>query len=356
MQSVQSRENNFDCLRQFAAFLVILGHSQSLTGAAHSGLWGHAIATVGVLIFFGLSGYLVAQSWERDPAYISFIAKRSLRIFPALTLCVLLSVFVLGPILSIVPAGEYFQNPNTQNYLWNIALLPRYNLPGVFADNTYPHAVNGSLWSLPVEFACYLLIAFLAFGRRKARPLAILLLCFLLFGISSWYSHLYQGAQIVVWGTDLGQATSIMPFFMVGALLCVLRDRIALRWDVALAMALALTALQLFVPSFPIDQITWIFVPYIVLTIGWARTPVLRRFGRFGDPSYGMYLYAFPVQQTLVHLSGNTIDFVTLTFLTTVIVAVLGLLSWHLLEKPAMTLKSKIAPPSERFQREGTSV
>ncbi|MGO7220487.1 acyltransferase family protein [Rhizobium ruizarguesonis] len=353
---MRNRENNFDCLRQFAAFLVIIGHSQSLTGAAHTGLWGHGIATVGVLIFFGLSGYLVAQSWERDPVYISFIAKRSLRIFPALALCVLLCVFVLGPILSTSPAGEYFQNPNTQNYFWNIVLLPRYNLPGVFADNTYPYAVNGSLWSLPVEFACYLLIALIGFGRGKARPLAVLLLCFILIGINLWYSHLYQGAQIVIWGTDLGQATSIMPFFMVGALLCVSRDRIALRWDVALGMALALTALQLFVPSFPIDQITWIFVPYIVLTIGWSRTPVLHRFGRFGDPSYGMYLYAFPVQQMLVYFSGNKIDFVILTLLTTIIVAVLGLLSWHLLEKPAMTLKSKIGPSSERFQREGTSV
>lgn len=354
MQSVQNRENNFDFLRQFAAFLVILGHSQSLTGAAHSGLWGHGIATVGVLIFFGLSGYLVTQSWQRDPAYISFIAKRSLRIFPALALCVLLTVFVFGPILSSVSLGEYFHNPSTQAYLWNIVLLPRYNLPGVFADNTYPHAVNGSLWSLPVEFACYLLIAFIAFGRKKARALAILLLCFLLFGISLWYSHLYQGAQIVLWGTDLGQASSIMPFFMVGALLCVLRDRIVLRWDAAFAMVLGLTALHLFIPSFPIQQITWIFVPYIVLTIGWASTPILRRFGRFGDPSYGMYLYAFPVQQMLVYLSGNTIDFITLTILTTTIVAALGLLSWHLLEKPAITLKSKIGLSSARVQREGT--
>jgi len=302
MRSVQGRDNNFDFLRQLAAFLVILGHSQSLTGAAHYGFWGHSIATIGVLIFFGLSGYLVTQSWQRDPAYIPFFAKRSLRIFPALALCVLLTTFVLGPALSNIPLEEYFHNKNTFSYIWNIALLPRYNLPGVFTENIYKNAVNGSLWSLPVEFACYILIAIVAFGRRKISSVSVIILCAALFLTSLWYSDVYRGPQIVLWGTDLGQATSIMPFFMVGALLCVLRDRLALRWDVALAMALSLTALHFFGAGFPIEKITWIFVPYIVLTIGWASTPVLRRFGRFGDPSYGMYLYAFPVQQTLVYL------------------------------------------------------
>jgi len=349
---VHTRQNNFDFLRQFAAFLVILGHSQSLTGAAHTGLWGHGIATVGVLIFFGLSGYLVTQSWQREPAYISFIAKRALRIFPALALCVLLTAFVLGPVLTNIPLHEYFRNPNTQAYLSNILLLPRYNLPGVFAANSYPNAVNGSLWSLPVEFACYLLVAAIAVGQTRIRPLAMAAVCILLYGISLWYSHLYQGPQIILWSTDLGQATSIMPFFTVGSLLCVLRDKIPLRWPVAAAMALGLTALQHFAPDFPIDQITWIFVPYMVLTIGWASTPILRRFGRFGDPSYGMYLYAFPVQQTLVYVSGNGLDYITLTILTTPIVAVLGLLSWHFLEKPALTLRARVGISSSRLRKE----
>ncbi|MCS3744342.1 acyltransferase [Rhizobium sp. BK661] len=353
MQRVHTRENNFDFLRQLAAFLVILGHSQSLTGGLHTGLWGHGIATVGVIVFFALSGYLVTQSWQRDPSYISFITKRSLRIFPALAMCVVLTVFFLGPVFTTVPLQEYFRNPNTQTYLSNILLLPRYNLPGVFVGNTYPNAVNGSLWSLPVEFACYLLIVTIAVGRKRAHPLAVAALCFVLYGTSLWYSQLRQGPQIILWGTDLGQATSIMPFFVAGALLCVLRDKLHLRWYLALAMALGLTAVQLYVPGFPIHQITWIFVPYIVLTIGWASTPVLRRFGRFGDPSYGMYLYAFPIQQALVSFSGNNLSTVALTFLTTPIAAALGLLSWHFLEKPALALKARIGLSSTRLQREG---
>lgn len=342
MAGVQKRDNNFDFLRQFAAFLVILGHSQSLVGVPQYGLWGHGIATVGVLIFFALSGYLITQSWERDPAYISFLVKRSLRIFPALGLCVLLTALALGPVLTTLPVGEYFSHPGTQDYLWNIVLFPTYFLPGLFTNNTYPHAVNGSLWSLPVEFACYMLIAFIAFGRRSARALPILLTGCLLFAVSIWYFNVYQGQQIVWWGTDLGQATLIMPFFMTGAFLCAMRDRIPLRWDVALAMVFGLVSLTVLAPGFPIQQITWIFVPYIVLTVGWMSTPLLRRFGRFGDPSYGMYLYAFPVQQTVIYLRGNDIDYVTLTIITTIISAVLGFLSWHLLERPVLALKPKL--------------
>lgn len=343
MNNTNHRDNNFDFLRQFAAFLVILGHSQSLVGVGQYGLWGHGIATIGVLIFFGLSGYLVTMSWMRDPSYLSFFVKRSLRIFPALALCVVLSAVVLGPLLTTLSLSEYFSNPVFDMYFSNIMLLPRYSLPGVFSDNIYPHAVNGSLWSLPVEYACYMLIALVAIGRSSINAAAVAVMTLALYGTYRWYTDIYDGPQIVIWGSDLGQSASIMPFFMVSALLCILRDKIPFRWDLAAACVVILVVLEHYVPAIPVHQVTWIFVPYIVLTIGWASTPVLRRFGRFGDPSYGMYLYAFPVQQTLVYVSDNQIGFVALTVWTTILSAILGMLSWRLLEKPALTLKNRFS-------------
>ena len=352
MTQRQSRDNNFDFLRQFAAFLVILGHSQSIVGQPQYGLWGHGIATIGVLIFFGLSGYLVTMSWMREPSYLSFFVKRSLRIFPALILCVLLSALVLGPLLTTLPLATYFDNAIFKLYFNNIILKPHYNLPGVFTENIYPNAVNGSLWSLPVEYACYMLIALIALGRARISAIAVVAVTLGLFATWRWYTQIYDGPQIVIWASDLGHSASIMPFFMVSALLCILRDKIAFRWDVALVFVLILSGLQHLWPVVPVHLVTWIFVPYIVLTIGWASTPVLRRFGRFGDPSYGMYLYAFPVQQTLVYLSDNQIGFVALTVWTTLIVVVLGLLSWRLLEKPALSLKSRVSAlkPSQQLR------
>ena len=341
MTQPQIRDNNFDFLRQFAAFLVIFGHSQSIVGVPQYGLWGHGIATIGVLIFFGLSGYLVTMSWIREPSYLSFFVKRSLRIFPALILCVLLSAFVLGTLLTTLPLSAYFDNAMFKLYFNNVVLRPHYNLPGVFTGNIYPNAVNGSLWSLPVEYACYMLIALIAVGRERISAIAVAIVTLGLFVTWRWYTQVYDGAQIVIWASDLGHATSVMPFFMVSALLCILRDKIAFRWDVALVFVLILMGLEHVWPVVAVNLVTWIFVPYIVLTIGWASTPVLRRFGRFGDPSYGMYLYGFPVQQTIVYLSNNQIGFVALTLWTTVSVVVLGLLSWRLLEKPALALKSR---------------
>ena len=152
-----SKNNNFDLLRLFGAALVVYGHSYPLTGAAAPGFAANPVGTIGVKIFFVVSGYLVAQSWVRDSHLVRFAVRRGLRIFPALTVVVLVSVFFLGPVFTSLPLDEYFPHPLTSAYLRNIVLYISYALPGVFEHNTYPAAVNGSLWSLPAEFAMYLL-------------------------------------------------------------------------------------------------------------------------------------------------------------------------------------------------------
>jgi Acyltransferase family len=119
-----------------------------------------------------ISGYLVSESWLRDSRLPAFLMRRSLRIFPGLTVIVLLSVLVLGPLMSDLPLRAYFGDRQSISYLWNVVLYPVYVLPGVFVDNPYPLAVNGSLWSLPVEFAMYLLTPVLLSLPRlgAARP------------------------------------------------------------------------------------------------------------------------------------------------------------------------------------------
>ena len=154
--------NNLTALRWFAACLVLYGHAFVFLGLPEPlFLQWVPLGPLGVYIFFAISGYLVAQSWQRDPSVPRFLAKRALRIFPGLLVCTLLSVFVLGPWLTTLDMATYWRNEHTRGYFTNMALYMTYHLPGVFAQNRLPHAVNGSLWSLPIEFFMYLLLALL---------------------------------------------------------------------------------------------------------------------------------------------------------------------------------------------------
>src|SRR5581483_536908 len=167
-----AHHNIFDFVRLIGAALVIYGHAFVLTGSAPPAFLGNGVHTIGVKIFFVVSGYLVAQSWLRDRNLVRFVCRRVLRIFPALAAVVLLTVAVLGPVMTSLPLAAYFSAPAVPLYLRNILLYINYGLPGVFLHNTYPSAVNGSLWSLPAEVSLYLLtplmLSPLVIGRKAA--------------------------------------------------------------------------------------------------------------------------------------------------------------------------------------------
>jgi peptidoglycan/LPS O-acetylase OafA/YrhL len=335
------RANNFDFIRLLAAFLVVWGHSLILLKLSVPGVWGMSISTAGVTIFFALSGYLVTESWLRAPQISTFFLKRSLRIFPALAGCVLLCVFILGPILTRLSLSEYLQHPFALGYLTNIALYIKYSLPAVFDKNVYPHTVNGSLWSLPVEFFCYITVAALGQLRGRAHILFIIIAGFFFAGVSIYLTIAYKGTQIVWYATDVSAATSVIPYFFVGALLRLLKGRVPLRLDVALVLCFVLSVIEAQVGQLVLAAAVWLFVPYITLSFGLSATPILSSAGRFGDLSYGIYLYSFPVQQTLVYIFQNKLSGGQLIGYSAILSAVIAFVSWHVIEKNALRLKPK---------------
>ena len=121
-------------------------------------VFGIPLTQLAVGVFFVISGYLISGSWERRPQLPRYLTNRVLRIIPGLFLVVVVSAFVLGPLVTTLAAGDYFTDGGTYSYLRNAVLIPNYALPGVFAGNPFPGAVNGSLWTLPAEFACYLVV------------------------------------------------------------------------------------------------------------------------------------------------------------------------------------------------------
>lgn len=328
-----TRENNFDFVRQFAALCVIIGHSESLVGTGHSGFWGVSIQTFGVQIFFAVSGYLVTESWLRGPNVGSFLKKRASRIFPGLATCILLTALVLGPLVTSLSVGTYFSHGGVVQFLKNIVLYPVYFLPGLFETNIYPNAVNGSLWSLPVEFACY--IGVISAGLLLGRPRPILAV---LIGLAMLFTaEALAGAEpLVLYGSPVRESLAVMPFFVAGSFFRLLGRADIFRADLAVLAVGAVICVTLIAPQF-YWLVTWIAVPYLVLCFSLPGLPVLRRFGRLGDPSYGMYLYAFPVQQTLQHLSGNGMSLTGMIAITTIVSVGLGYLSWYFVEKPALS-------------------
>jgi len=200
---VNRPRNNLDALRLFAAMLVLVGHSYIFMGVTDPiFLAAVPLGPLGVSIFFVISGYLVSESWDRDPDAVRFLARRALRIVPGLAVCIFLTAFLLGPALTTLPLSAYFKHPTVWDYLYNIGLYISYSLPGVFEKNRIAHSVNGSLWSLPVEFLLYLVVALVG------------IYCGQVFGIPE-----LDGAASVVIGAILGMVAVFLAYESKGLLI-----------------------------------------------------------------------------------------------------------------------------------------
>jgi len=162
---LKRHSNNFDFLRFLGAFLVIGAHGYYLLEGhtpendVFKKLFGKDPGRFGVVIFFVISGFLVTKSWLSKESFLSFLMSRVFRIYPAAIVVLLLTIFVLGPLITSLSFSEYIAHEMTLKYFQNLKIfhLEYFHLPGVFENN--PEAgVNGSLWTLPYELACYITV------------------------------------------------------------------------------------------------------------------------------------------------------------------------------------------------------
>lgn len=339
-------DNAFDALRLFAALLVIFGHAFRLTGEAGPAFAGANVATTGVKIFFVVSGYLVAQSWLRDPHPGRFLRRRLLRIMPGLAAVVMLTAFVLGPMITNLPASAYFADQRTWLYFANFVFYPADELPGVFTANIAPNEVNGSLWSLAPELSMYLLLPVVAVvsltltGAYRLFMLAAVLVTL----VTLLVLPAPELRQWLIYGTRVWAWFSVAPFFLIGACFAFCGwDRFLNRW-----IASALLLLLLLAPTPPLltELLLIVSLPYIVLAFGMAPTPLGGALTRRGDFSYGLYLYAFPIQQALVATVGTPGGALGNFAITAMLAGGCAALSWHMIEKPALRAKPARAASS----------
>ena len=300
----------------------------------------HSLGGFAVLVFFTLSGYLVTTSWLNDPNVFRFAARRALRVWPALISVVLFSTYVLGTWLTELRAADYLRNPGTSAYLANIWLETRFALPGVFLHNPHAGSVNGSIWTIPFEVLCYAILAtvgMLGILRfRKTSVVLILLACIA-----------YQVKLGPDFHSDWGLRWEMMVYFFVGCLICLIKPY----WENRRFLwftVLSLVGLALYLLGFRYLGLM-IGLSFAIIYFGISSTPVIRQFGRWGDPSYGLYLIAFPIQQTIIQLFWPSLGFTATLALTIAVTTVLAYLSWHLLEKKALQLKPRRSRAKKSF-------
>jgi peptidoglycan/LPS O-acetylase OafA/YrhL len=338
---LKSKENNYHFLRFFAAVLVLFSHSFPLTGRPEPLARWCGVETLGgvaVFIFFTISGLLITKSWLDDPRLLSFFGKRFLRIVPGLAVAVVLMVVLVGPLTTNLPSGEYWRHAHTRSYLRNVLLFPgiQFHLPGVFTNLPLANSVNGSLWTLPAEALAYGVVAVLGFvGVLRYRALGPLLL--IAFWVYNWhYAPKLAEKNALNFYFVFTHCMDCYHYFLMGAVLYLYRDKVTLSGYAAFLLVLV----QICTVNTPHFRLVMRFaLPYVVLYLAYCRLPLLARFGRRADYSYGFYIYAFPIQQVIVllwlpHLSAEKLFLYA--FGPTLLCAVL---SWHLVEVHALRLK-----------------
>lgn len=338
--------NNFDFLRLFAALLVVVGHAYGIMAREQPTLLGPQVSVLGLIIFFSISGYLVTRSWSNDPSLPRFLSKRALRIFPGLIAAIAVTTFIVGSAETDLPLSSYLAHRDTYLYLLNGVLHYTYGLPGLFTGNPISGAANISLWSLPVEFSLYLatpLIAVLA-ARRHSFALGVATIALAISSI--YFAYYYRGLHSTFYGTDLIAAMGMTFFFTSGAYFAATRHEFSM--PTACILFVAWIAEPYYFEGalrFPIAILVAFAIPYIVIAIGTRSWPVIRSAGRFGDISYGVYLYAFPVQQVIAkHLAGKISIGLSIALSLAVSVPI-AFISWHLIEKQALKAKALVFTP-----------
>jgi len=319
--------------------LVIFAHSFELLGLEYpfKAMYTFAPGPIGVMIFFSLSGYLVAKSWASDPHIVRFFYRRALRIFPAMIACTIITIAVMGVFFSNLSLRAFIQHDVTHSFLLNCILYIKFYLPGVFENTPYPGAVNGSLWTLPIEFSCYVILGLTLFVVKRTQSMIVLAITFWLISINQHYFEFYWTRWIsesfVIYASDLRYVFKYGAYFFCGACIGFFRLERFLNWFVIIVAATLLIGFLQFVYA-PL------LLPIVVIGLGIRKVTTPFRWTMRTDYSYGIYIYAFPVQQALASVDPM-MPWALAFSLTVIVTTIFAAVSWHLIEKPTLSLKPR---------------
>ncbi|MDD4299048.1 MAG: acyltransferase [Methanomicrobium sp.] len=318
--------NNFDFLRFFAASLIIFSHSFALL-LGYSNIfvydWHLLAGQAGLATLLVISGYLIPGSWERKPSLKIFFKKRILRIAPGLLASVLLVIFLIGPLVTSLTTPEYFLKVFAPSAWISVPFYADGSELGLFASNPVSY-VNAPLWAIPFEFLLYGIVAFLAaaglfFKKHSMIP-------FILGTILLWMLW-YENPAL--------NKIRFAVYFFIGAWLYINKENFNIRtWMVLIPwifVILSYGTCFMFLFAF-------IAIPCTVIRFAYIPSNKLWNFGRYGDFSFGMFIYAYPLQQTIIHFIPE-IQIPMMILLSYAVSIPAAVISWQIIEKRALLLK-----------------
>jgi peptidoglycan/LPS O-acetylase OafA/YrhL len=333
------KNNNFDFLRFFFAFVVILEHIYNLTINNEVLAAGKYVDSfIAVSGFFIISGFLITISYSRASGPKDYLVKRGRRILPAYLFVIVFFSVVLS-IASTLSFKQYFGSGSFYQYLGaNLLFLNFLHpcLPGVFESN-YMCAVDGSLWTLKVEVSFYLVLP-LIFYLIKIIPQKGLVLAVLYCLSLLWSFLLGRYFQIHpnpgLYFTLSHQLPSLMPYFIAGMALYFYFDKVLRHKTTLMLIALPIYLAEYY---FDYQVLRPVALALIIFYIAYSFS-FLNNFGRYGDFSYGIYIFHFPVIQLFVYygIYKNYPAWLSVS-LTLLISVLLGVLSWNFIEKKFLT-------------------
>lgn len=336
-QAFDTRSNALNAWRLVLASGVILHHSWPLTGRKIYPPIEQLLTQVWVDGFFAISGFLITASWVRNPRLRDYFVARVLRIFPGLWVCLAVVAFVIAPIGVAIQGGspaKLLLSPSPALYVLNNAVLNIYyeSIDGTPRSVPYPGVWDGVLWTLIFELICYVAVAIAGvvglFNRRWPAPVVFA------FFLATTALVSYPIGTLPTFPQMIARFAIV---FAAGALLHEFRDKIPARWSFVAVSAIIVVAAGLLVPNYRI--IAAIPLAYAVVVSGALIHN--QRLRLRTDLSYGVYIYAWPMQQLLVICGLGFLHPLAFTVLAAVATLPLAALSWFLVEKRALALKSR---------------
>ena len=328
----QGRDNNLNFIRILAAFGVLVSHAWPVsTGHITQQplvdvLNGIDLGIVCVSIFFTISGYLIARSFDRNPNIKRFWLARILRIFPGLLIALLLTVFILAPLVTTA-SYEALWRAAPEYILRNFTLFSLdQSLPGVFKSNPVGGVINIPLWTLSHELVCYMSVVVFGIVGALKNPRLMFLVCLVFIAVYGLVLY-YEPQQRLV-------ALAKLAFpFMIGIIFYVWRQTLRLNWMIGGALIFLAIAFH-GAPFF--REVFMVALGYAVFLVAYLPRGLIREYNKVGDYSYGVYIYAFPLQQ-LIASFGITNPFLNILY-TLPLVLICAFFSWTFIEKPAIGL------------------
>ncbi|AEV70961.1 putative acyltransferase [Mycolicibacterium rhodesiae NBB3] len=338
-QVFDPRNNALNALRLALAAEVMLFHSFPVTGRMPPAALVQFLFAVGVDGFFAVSGFLIARSWLTNPRLREYLAARALRILPGFYVCLIVTAFVIAPISVAIQGGSVtkllMSTAPFEYVLKNLGVLNlQHDVGGTPLEVPFSGDWNASLWSLFWEVLCYLAVAVLGVvGLASRRWVSPVLFAVALVGALLLPPLTFPG----VWTAPQLLARCAL-MFLAGAVMYHWRDVIPAKWSLVAASVVTVVAASILLPDYRL--VAALPLAYAVIVTGALIRD--KRLRLRTDLSYGLYIYAFPIQQLLAIVGLtflNPVAFFVVSALATLPVAAL---SWFLVEKRAMQLKSRL--------------